>query len=149
MIIYNNKLINKMLSYDCVSRIMNEYDSLFSVYELSIDVKLKTQIDSLFKIDQIYTKKVNDGFWLFRHTIFGLQWVRNNKKNFLSINEIINKYGLPEYYNDSATYNYFKNNGIYLRQWKAYFMLLHYFSTKRKVDSNYKKLLYENLKSGI
>ncbi len=120
-------------------------------------MKLSKTIDSLFAIDQKLTQKVNDGFFLFRFTIHGARWLSNNKKQFEIIDSIIKNrgfpgekiIGLPQYYNDSLeTYEFIDFYGPYLRQWQAYFMLLHYFTNRRKVPVSYEYELYKNVSEG-
>ncbi len=156
-IISTNELTKKSLLYSTTKNTIQSFDSLYSVYKASINSNLANQIDSLFIIDQKYTKKVNDGFILFRHTIYGLRWVINNKKQFKIIDNIINEYGfpgekligLPKSYEDSvSTVKFISFWGPYLRQWKAYFMLLHYFTSRRNVSDDFKNKLFQNMLNG-
>jgi hypothetical protein len=156
-IIRTNELTKKALLYSNTKNTIRNFDSLYSIYKASINSNLANQIDSLFIIDQKYTRKVNDGFILFRHTIYGLRWIINNKKQFKIIENIIDEYGfpgekligLPKSYEDSAaTDSYINFWGPYLRQWKAYFMLLHYFTTRQKVTDDFENKLFQNLVNG-
>ncbi len=154
--IKTNEIAVKSLSYSTSANAIQHYDSLRYAYKSHINSKLAQTIDSIFQIDQKYTQKVNDGFILFR-PIYGLRWIRCNKRTFRAIYSITREYGfpgeriigLPTTYDDSALQiEYIKQYGIHLRQWKAYFILLHYFSTKRNIQDDFKDILYENLKSG-
>lgn len=153
-IINSNDITKNSLQYSTTQNTIIEYDSLFSVYRSSTDTSLARQIDSLFAIDQIYTRKANDGFILFRYTIYGIQWLRNNKRQFEIINEIIENKGYPgerliglDFMDeDSASITFLKRNGpVILDEKRAYFMLIHYYTTPRK-DINYK--LMENVVNG-
>ena len=151
-----DEITAKSLSYSTSANATQHYDSLRFTYKSHINSKLAQTIDSIFQIDQKYTQKVNDGFILFR-PIYGLKWIRCNKRTFMAIDSITREYGfpgeriigLPTTYEDSALQiEYIKQYGIHLRQWQAYFMLLHYFSTARKVQDDFKEILFENLKAG-
>lgn len=154
--IKTNEIAVKSLSYSTSANAIQHYDSLRYAYKSHINNKLAQTIDSIFQVDQKYTQKVNDGFILFR-PIYGLKWIRCNKQTFKAIDSITREYGfpgekligLPATYEDSAQQiEYIKQYGIHLRQWQAYFMLLHYFSSARKIQHDFKDLLFENLKAG-
>lgn len=151
-----DEITAKSLSYSTSANAIQHYDSLRFTYKSHINSKLAQTIDSIFQIDQKYTQKVNDGFILFR-PIYGLKWISRNKRTFRAIYSITREYGfpgeriigLPTTYGDSALQiEYIKQYGIHLRQWQAYFMLLHYFSSARKIQHDFKDLLFENLKAG-
>lgn len=153
-IIENNEITKLSLNYSTTQNTIQKYDSLFSVYLSSTDTGLARQIDSLFAIDQRYTRRINDGFILFRYTIYWIQWLRNNKRQFKIINEIIETKGYPGErligtgFTDEnpATVKFLKRNGpVFIDEKKAFFMLIHYFSTPRK-DINDK--LTENVANG-
>lgn len=156
-ILRTNKLTKKLFLYSNTKDTFHSFDSLYSIYKTSVNLNLANQIDSLFDIDQKYTKRVNDGFFLFRHTIFSLKWIINNKNQFKTINNIIDEYGFPgekiiglgkEYEDSVSTAKYISFGGPYLKEWRAYFMLLHYFSTKRKVSGDFKDKLFQNVING-
>ena len=155
-IIQENEITRKSISYSTTQNAILHRDSLYAIYRSNVNATLAHTIDSLFEIDQRHTQKVNEGFFLFR-PIYSLKWIRYNKRTFKAIDNITKTYvfpgektiGLPEIYNDSASQaEYIRQYGIHLRQWKAYFILLHYFSTKRNIQDDFKDILYENLKSG-
>ena len=153
-IIRTNDLTKKSLLYETTQNTIQKYDSLYTIYKSSINVKLSKQIDSLIEIDQTYTIKMNDGFFLFRRTIYTWKWLNNNKRQYVVLKNIIEKYGYPgerligldPQYNDSAafvkTIFYY---GPVLIETRTYTMLLHCYSSPRK-DINDK--LFENLKNG-
>lgn len=155
--IKSNGLTKKSFNYSTTKKTIQTFDSLYAIYKSSINIHLANQIDSLFTIDQKYTQRVNDGFFLFRYTIFYTKWLKNNKKQFKIINTIIDQYGfpgerligLPKYYEDSTSI--IKSNnfwGPYIREWQAFFMLLHYFTTKRNVSEDFKDSLFQNVING-
>ena len=155
-IIQENEITRKSISYSTTQNGIHHRDSLYAIYRSNLNATLAHTIDSLFEIDQRHTQKVNEGFFLFR-PIYSLKWIRYNKRTFKAIDNITKTYvfpgektiGLPEIYNDSASQaEYIRQYGIHLRQWQAYFMLLHYFSTARKVQDEFKEILFENLKAG-
>ena len=155
-IIQENEISRKSISYSTTQNAIHHRDSLYAIYRSNLNATLAHTIDSLFEIDQRHTQKVNEGFFLFR-PIYSLKWIRYNKRTFKAIDNITKTYvfpgektiGLPEIYNDSASQaEYIRQYGIHLRQWQAYFMLLHYFSTARKVQDEFKEILFENLKAG-
>ena len=147
-IIRTNELTRKSLNYYTTQYSIQKFDSFDRIYKNSINHKIVRRIDSLLLSDQEYTAKVNDGFFLFRHTLYGLQWLKNNKRQFKEIDDIIDKYGfpgerligLPSGYNDSASL--VKNTIFYgpdISDTRTYIMLIHYFSNPRK-DINDKLL---------
>ena len=155
-IIRTNDITKKSLTYLNTQNILNNFDSLNSIYKESIDVKLREKIDSILTIDQKYTRKVNDGFVLFK-PIYWLQWGLNNKRQFKLLKQIIETYGYPEerliglsFIQDSLKY---ANHLIFwgpseLRDARVQIMLQHCYSTWHKVDFNFKNTLYENLCNG-
>ena len=155
-IIRQNEIARKTISYSTTQNAILHRDSLYAIYRSNVNATLAHTIDSLFEIDQRHTQKVNEGFFLFR-PIYSLKWIRYNKRTFKAIDNITKTYvfpgektiGLPEIYNDSASQaEYIRQYGIHLRQWQAYFMLLHYFSTARKVQDDFKEFLFESLRAG-
>jgi len=150
-----NDITKKSLLFSTTKRTVNNYDSLRAVYMSSINLKLSRQIDSLFTIDQKFTRRVNDGFFLFRHTIYGLQWLKNNKRQFRVIDTIIDRYGFPgerligigNWDEDTAGKKFLKSRGpSVLEDKRTYFMLIHYYSSPRK-DINDK--LLKNVSNGF
>jgi hypothetical protein len=113
------------------------YDSLRAVYHRSLRPDIARTIDSLVVIDQWYTDRVNNGFFPLRHTLYGLQWLRNNRKQFTLLNDIIQQYGfpgerligLPPIYQDSALgFSKVQFYGPSINDIRAYVMLIHYYS---------------------
>lgn len=155
-VIRYDETARKCLSYAATRQTLCRYDSLRAIYKAAINEPLARQIDSLMKIDYQYTQKVNNGFWPFRHTIYGLRWIRNNKREFRALNRIIDTYGYPGErligllnIEDSAQNAHFMKRagvGLGLEERTALIMLIHYFSTPRK-DINEK--LYRNLLNGF
>lgn len=154
-IIKNNDITKKSLQYSTTQITIQKFDSLYSIYESSIDTNLSRQIDSLFTLDQKYTHKINDGFFALRFTIYYLQWLKNNKRQFAIIENIIDNYGFPgerliglsDITEDSASINFFKRYGLgFYEDKRVYFMLIHYFSKPRK-DINDK--LLQNVINGF
>lgn len=143
-----NEITKKSLHLSTTQNTLQKYDSLSNVYKSSIHHHLSKQIDSLFTLDQKYTHKVNDGFFALRYTIYYLQWMRNNKRQFAMINNIIDNYGFPgerllglgDMTEDSSSIKFYKRIGLdFYGDRRVYFMLIHYFSTPRK-DINDKLL---------
>ena len=154
-VIKTNDLTKKSLLYSTTKKTVQNYDSLYAIYKSSINNHISRLIDSLFTIDQKYTYKVNNGFILFRGTIYGLQWMKNNKRQFTIIQNIIDHYGfpgerltgLPKWYEDSLkSAKYFIFYGPNIHDSRAYFMLIHYYSNPRK-DINDK--LLKNIGTGF
>ncbi len=153
-IIRTNDLTKKSLLYGISHNTIQMYDSLYSSYKKSINLNLSKQIDSLIEIDMTYTVKMNDGFFLFRRTLYTWKWLNNNKRQYVVLNKIIDKYGYPgerligldNQLEDSAAYvKSILFWGPDLRETRVYTMLLHCYSSPRK-DINNK--LYENLQNG-
>lgn len=149
-----NDLTKNVFNYSTTQTTIEQYDSLRNIYNKSINQDLRNKIDSLFEIDQHYTRKVNDGFILLRHTYHGLRWLKNNKKQFKVLNQIIDQYGypgerligLPKCIEDSTQFiKHFNYRGPFLRETETYIMLIHYYSNPR-ADINDK--LFENIKQG-
>ena len=137
-----NDACNKVLSYPGAQKILANYTNLHKQYLAGIKQPLARQVDSLLKIDYAHTHKVNDGFVLLRHTLYGLQWLRNNKRQFKIINKMIDTYGypgekligLPDFVTDSAKgYKDYCWLGpdVELQDRRVQFMLIHYFSSPR------------------
>ncbi len=76
-IIRNNEITKKSLQYSTTQNTIQKFDSLYSIYESSIDTKLSMKIDSLFTLDQKYTHKINDGFFALRFTIYANQGLKS------------------------------------------------------------------------
>jgi len=143
--IRNNEITSKVFNYYQTINTLKLYDSLNTIYKVSVNHSIARTIDSLYEIDQRFTNKVNNGFVLFRHTIYGIQWLKNNKRQFNIIRELIEQYGfpgekligLPEYYQDSL--EAYKNVMFYgpsIEDFRAYFMFIHYFSNPREDINN-------------
>jgi len=152
--IRTNNLTKNVFNYDITQYSIEHYDSLHNIYTKSINQDLRNLIDSLFEIDQKFTHNVNDGFFLFRHTYHGLRWLKNNKKQFEILIDLIDKYGfpgekligLPTCIEDSAkSVDNFIFYGPILGESYAYIMLIHYYSNPRP-DINSK--LIENVELG-
>lgn len=156
-IIRTNELTRKSLLYSTTKNTVQNHDSLYAIYQMSINQSIANKIDSLFIIDQKCTRKVNDGFILFRNTIYGLKWVINNKKQFKIINNIIDEYGFPGEKLIGVSYNWEDSikNVEHIAFWgpanlgegKAYTMLVHYFSTRHK-ENELEEKLRQNLING-
>jgi hypothetical protein len=153
-IIKTNELTKKSLLFSTTKNTVYRYDSLQLIYKSSINMNLSKEIDRLFTIDQKYTRKVNDGFFPLRHTIYGLQWLKNNKKQFAIIDTIIDHYGFPgerliglgNWNEDSNTIKSLKYlSPVVVEDKRTYFMLIHYYSNPRK-DINDK--LIKNVTNG-
>lgn len=155
-IIRTNELTNKSITYSTTQKTLNNFDSLHSIYKASIDANLREKIDSILTIDQKYTRKVNDGFVLFK-PIYWLQWGINNKRQFKLLKQIIETYGYPEerliglsFIQDSVTFaKHFKFWGpSELRDSRVQIMLQHCYSTWHRIDFDFKDTLYKNLCNG-
>jgi hypothetical protein len=147
-IIRSNELTNKALNFTNCKVILNQHDSLLAIYRSSINYDVAQKIDSLLLIDQYFTNKVNNGFFLFKHTIYGLQWLKNNQRQFAIIQSIVDQYGFPgeqliglpaSLQDSSLLIKNLLKNGINIDAYAAYIMLIHYFSNPRK-DINEKLL---------
>ncbi len=153
-VIRNDKLTKTVFDHPRTCIIINRYDSLRAKYFSSLKKELVAVIDSLYKIDQYRTNRVNDGFFLLK-PVYGLQWLRNNRKQFEIIRSLTVTYGfpgerligLPPYFQDSLTaFNSIRNYGAYLSDHRAYLMLIHYYSHPHR-DMN--DLLISSLKQGL
>lgn len=152
--IRTNEITKEVFNYPSVQKTIEDYDSLRNIYKNSINHELRNKVDSLFIIDQRFTKKVNDGFILFRHTYHGIRWLKNNRKQFEILLEITKNYGFPgekliglpnEIEDSISQIDNFNFYGPFLRETKVYIMLIHYYSNPRK-DIN--DILFENVKAG-
>ena len=155
----NSKILyktSKSLTYSTTQKTLNNFDSLHYIYKASIDTNLRKKIDSLLTIDQKYTRRVNDGFVLFR-PIYWLQWGINNKRQFESLKQIIETSGYPEekliglsFIQDSVAFaKHFTFWGpSELRDARVQIMLQHCYSTWHKIDFDFKDILYKNLCNG-
>ncbi|MBL7837917.1 MAG: hypothetical protein JNM67_10405 [Bacteroidetes bacterium] len=134
--------------------ILKQYDSLHQIYLKRINRKLADYIDSLYDIDQFRTKRVNDGFAPLRISIYGLQWINNNKRQWKLLQQVMTTYGfpgeqllgLPKMFEDTSVM--FKNNVYRFNQldaYQTYIMLIHCYSRKTKSIND---LLYRAVKLG-
>lgn len=149
-----NALTKKSLQYPTTSKTIKAYDSLRSLYLNSFNHSIAHTIDSLLKVDQRKTKKINFGFILLRYTVYWPAWLHNNKTQYRFISKIVDDYGypgerligLPEDYNDTAwtnkSFSRFVPN-IFDRRVQT--MLMHCYSNPRK-DIN--TTLFQNVTSG-
>lgn len=152
-----NDLTNIALSYStCLSTISN-CDSLINIYNQNINFKLRKTIDSLLVIDQKYTQRMNNGFFILRYSIYYLQWRHYNKKQYKFIRQLINKYGFPDerliglpILEDSAKYakhlHFWGPSEI--RNASVQIMLQHCYSTSHKIDTGFINLLKLNQING-
>lgn len=150
--IHTNELTRESLTYRTGVYPLQHYDSLKQVYRSRINTTLRAEIAKLLAIDYRYTRRVNNGFFLFRHTLYGLQWKRNNVREFKKLVTLIDQYGypgeqligLPVSLEDSAGSVRFVLSGggfgLELQNREVLFMLLHYYSNPRP-DIN-KKLMH-------
>jgi hypothetical protein len=156
-IISSNDITKRALLYSATRNTVQNFDSLYAIYKMSVNSDLANQIDSLLSIDRKYTQKVNDGFFLFRHTVYGLMWIKNNKRQFEIINHIINEHGfpgerligLPRVLEDSTEMikkiNFWGPGPELLNEGRAFIMLVHYFTTRHKTHSDFENMLLQNL----
>lgn len=155
-IIRINEITNKSLSYSTTQKTLNSFDSLHSIYNASINTKLREKIDSILIIDQKFTQKMNTGFVLFK-PIFWLQWGAHNKRQLKLLKKIIETYGYPEErliglstIQDSAafarTFTFWGPSE--LRDSKVQIMLQHCYSTWHTIDIDFKDALFKNLCDG-
>lgn len=133
--------IKSVFRYESNRKILSQFDSLHQVYLSRVNRKLSKYIDSLFVIDQFRTDRVNNGTPVLRYTIYGLQWLHNNKKQFKLFEQLIHTYGYPgerligltEAYDDSGV---FFRNGIFrftqFDEHRMYYMFIHCYSSKRR-----------------
>ena len=144
-IIRDNQITSKVLNYSQTNNTLKLYDSLRTVYKSSINTSISKTIDSLLVIDQKFTDKVNNGFLLFRHTIYGIRWIKNNQRQFSIIKNIIDHYGFPgekliglsHLYQDSVeTYKSVMFYGPSIDDYRTYIMLIHYYSNPGKDINN-------------
>ncbi len=150
-----NRLSAIVFTYDNTEQTVAQYDSLRARYFSGINKGVANIIDSLLDTDQYLTEKVNSGFVGSRAVNYLFRWRKNNRKSYVAINKIINEYGfpgeqligLPPDLQDSGTsyHKYVFYGPLILRDHRAYTMLIHYFSNKRK---GFKDNLSQNIKDG-
>lgn len=95
-VLRNHELCRPVLALPSGQAVLARYDSLHSVYLSRIDTALAHRIQGMMDADTRYTRRVNDGFILLRHTLYGLQWIRHNKQQTRELEQIIRQYGFPE-----------------------------------------------------
>lgn len=136
-ILRRNHLTAKVLTYPSTVQIIFAYDSLRAVYQTRINKAVANRIDALLLKDQKKTHLVNNGFLPFRHTIYGLLWIINNKRQFKAINKITDRFGFPgerligfsSWFDDSLTAEKFlRFDSRVFTEDRAYVMLIHYYS---------------------
>lgn len=155
-IIRQNYIASRCLNYKNTLDVWNNYDSLRALYQSSIDTALANRIKHLMSRDMRYTRKVNDGFFLLRYTLYGIQWIHNNSVVHRELKSIIEERGFPgerqigllNNLEDSVKWMpIIRQDGLnnYLIEGKAFFMLLHYFSTPR---NHINPLLFKSVING-
>lgn len=142
-VLRQNELCHLVFTMPSGQAVLARYDSLHGVYLSRIDTALARRIQHMTDADTRYTRRVNNGFIPLRHTLYGLQWIRHNKQQTRELEQIIRQYGfpeekligLPQNISDSGLWaGFMQREGIdlVLQHKQAFFMLLHYFSTKRQ-----------------
>jgi hypothetical protein len=155
-IIRQDYIASRCLNYKNTLDVWNAYDSLRTVYKSSIDTALANRIKYLMSRDMRYTRKVNDGFFLLRYTLYGIQWIHSNSVIHKELKSIIEErvfpgerlIGLTNNLEDSVKWiPIIGQDGLnnYLIEGKAFFMLLHYFSTPR---NHINPLLFKSVVNG-
>jgi hypothetical protein len=155
-IIRNNEITKHALDFTRSKQTLIYYDSLHLIYSSSIDTTLENKLDSLLRIDQKYTHKVNDGFVLFL-PYYWLRWVINNNRQLKQLKQIIETYGYPEenliglpQMQDSA--KFCKHLTFWgaseLRDSRMQIMLQHCYSTWHEVDNEFINTLLLNVHNG-
>lgn len=154
-IIRQNIITEKTLHYANTKPVWDRYDSLHTAYKMSVDTALAKQIAQLMERDMRYTNKVNHGS-LIMYPVHGIKWIHNNTKVHRELKSIIELRGFPgermigldPKIEDSVAYcKLVQNSGIanQLCEGQAFFLLLHYFSTKR---NHINPLLFKSVLTG-
>ncbi|MBL7713504.1 MAG: hypothetical protein JNL13_13615 [Chitinophagaceae bacterium] len=142
-VLRQNELCRPVFTMPSGQAILARYDSLHGVYLSRIDTALARRIQNMIDADTRYTRRVNDGFIPLRHTLYGLQWIHHNKQQTRELEQLIRQYGfpeerligLPQNISDSGVWaGFLQQEGVdlALQHKQVFFMLLHYFSTKRQ-----------------
>ncbi len=151
-----NRLTAKSLEYSITQKTVQDYPQLRQIYVQSIDTTLSKSIDSLLEIDQKYTRKVNDGFVLFK-PVYWLFWGMNNRRLYRQFRTLVFQFGYPEErliglpsIQDSARFApYFGFWGpSEIRDSRVQIMFQHCFSTWHKIDVEFRDSLRRNLECG-
>jgi hypothetical protein len=135
-ILFKSEPVRSILQNYSAAGIQKAYDSLRSLHKSRINLQLAAQVDKMEAEDIRRTRRVNDGFFLFRHTIYGLQWIQMNKRHARTIKTITETYGYPGErliglsgdYDDSVTLPRFHFWHRLLSDERAYVMLIHHYS---------------------
>jgi len=153
----NNTLTNRSLSYSTCYYAIKQYDSLHNIYYQNIHHSLRKTVDSLLVIDQKYTQRMNNGFFLLRYSVYYFQWRHYNKKQFQFIRQLIQTYGFPDerllglpILEDSAQYakhlHFWGPSEI--RNAHVQIMLQHCYSTAHTIDTGFLNELKYNQSIG-
>ncbi|HEY1045804.1 MAG TPA: hypothetical protein VGF79_05155 [Bacteroidia bacterium] len=149
-----HEITSKVFNSSVYTPIIAQHDSFRAIYLSRINLKLRKIIDSLTLIDQFRTDRVNNGFIVFRYTVYGIQWLNRNRKNFEYIKSITEQYGFPgerligvdPKFDDSLEMkNYFSYYGPEPLETSAFIMLIHYYSSPGK---NINSLLIDQARKG-
>lgn len=151
--IQNNEYIRLSAGFKHVIESVVNSDSLNNIYLNSRNDSLNKVIDSLFEIDQSITRKLNNGFFLFR-PFYALAWRKNNFLQYNVIIELTKSYGYPGDRllsslwgkEDSSEYKKLSFYGPFPGHNKTFFMMLHSCS-HRKLNLN-DSILWVNLEKG-
>lgn len=151
-----NRLTDKSLEYLTSQQTFKDYQHLHQIYLQSIDTAISKYIDSLLEMDQKYTRKVNDGFVLFK-PVYWLFWGMHNRRLYRQLRTLVFQYGYPEErfiglpcIQDSSRFApYFGFWGpSEIRDSRVQIMFQHCFSTWHKIDVEFRDSLRGNLENG-
>lgn len=138
----NNNITRELWQRPYGPKVIALMDSFRAVYYSRIDTNLRRHVSRMMSKDALRTRRINDGFLPLRYSFYALSWWRHNKLQAQEIAKITLQAGFPEerliglppLLEDSVTLApYMRREGInlVLQNREAFFMLLHYFSTKR------------------
>lgn len=136
-----NAIATQAQYYPRSQNIINNYDSLYKIYQSRINLPLARTIDKMFIYDQKLTDRVNNGFWLWKVYDYP-HWLHNNKKQYRKVQSFIKQYGypgekligLPEDEGDSAKhYKWYARRGhTTILRIELQYMMQHCYSNPRK-----------------
>lgn len=133
----NNFITRNAYQFHAVRYASLKEDSFHQIYISGIDTNLASQLNRIFKTDQLRTNRINNGTWILRWNVYALQWLHHNKKQakWIKKETIANGFpgekraGIPPWYFDSAkAYSNIHGYGPFVQDYRAYYMLIHYFS---------------------
>lgn len=134
-----SKITAPLFTSDHFKQLIRHSDSVYQNQLSQLNQSIRDTVRQLQNLDQKRTRRVNDGFVPLRYSIYGLQWIRNNKKQLLILKNMSQYRGFPgekliglgnNFFDSIEHKKYFHLYGPSPVVTEAYIMLIHAYSRK-------------------